>query len=408
MSTTPPGVEPCGHDAWARRRTWALLGVAFLLITLAWWERVASSRQPNPLEGDAEEASAALGHLLAKASPARRTHILLTALDSPNPGLRYAAVDAIGDAKDASLLPAVRRGLEDWDSAVRQRALEVLVHLAPQEALGVLLAALVDDDAWIREASASQISILAGRPGSGVDRRAVPGLVRALGDDDAAVAVLSCGALRKLTGKPWRIRSLASPAERERIARKWRDWWRHASAAWHIPAGLASVPPILPSRMDAAPAFQMQNLDGQSVSLASQRGRVTLLNFWGSWCAPCQLEMPALGRLYQMYHPRGLDVVGIALSERNGAAGLRQWVREHHVPFQQCLADEATLAAFGHIHAVPVSVLIDGAGRIRYRWDGERDFGSFSAVVERVLRAHGGGSLRLTASSREAYNTRSR
>lgn len=398
--------EPA-RSVWAGWRLPILLALAAALIAGAVWERLASSRRFDPFQGDAEDASAALGQLLAKTPPPQRTQILVRSLDSPSCGLRYAAVDAIGDGPVLSLLPAVRRALGDWDSAVRQRALEVLTQRDPGQALPVLVAALADDDAWMREAAASQLSILAGRRGSGVDGRAIPALVRALDDRDAAVAVLCCGALRKLTGKPWRMRSLAPAGERDRVAREWRQWWKTASAALNVPPTLRHVAAIDPVRTDAAPAFQLRDLDGGVVSLGAQRGRVTLLNFWGSWCAPCQMEVPALSQLYRVYHPRGLDVVGIALSEPGGASGLRRWITAHRVPYRQCLADEATLAAFGHIHAVPVSVLIDGNGRIRYRWDGERDYHSFEAMVLRVLGEQGAGP-RLTASSGGAYNSRGR
>src|SRR5262249_27356219 len=148
----------------------------------------------------------------------------------------------------------------------------------------------------------------------------------------------------------------------------------------------ADVPPIRPARSDPAPSFDLPDVEGRPVRLADQRGRLTLLNFWGTWCPPCQQEIPDLVRMDATYRAKGLDIVGIALSEKDGAAGLKRWCAAHGVTYRQALATHAVQEAFGDIHEVPVSVLIDAQGRIRYRWEGERDYATFQAAVERLLQ----------------------
>jgi len=97
------------------------------------------------------------------------------------------------------------------------------------------------------------------------------------------------------------------------------------------------------------------------------------------------MEIPDLAALDQTYRSRGLDIVGVALSE-DSAEGLQQWCRAHNVFYRQALSTDAIQKSFGDIHEVPVSVLIDKQGQIRYRWEGERDLATFRAAVERLLQ----------------------
>jgi peroxiredoxin len=152
-----------------------------------------------------------------------------------------------------------------------------------------------------------------------------------------------------------------------------------------VPPELARPTPLRPVRADPAPDFRLPDVDGREISRSGQRGRITLLNFWGTWCPPCLEEVPDLVKLDAFYKERGVDLIGIALAEKNGAAGLRKWTRMHGMEYRQALADDAVLEAFDDIEEVPVSVLLDGAGQIRYRWDGERDFNTFRAAIDRLL-----------------------
>lgn len=346
-------------------------------------------RQPDPedaLHGDSDEALVALESRLKKTPPAEKIPLLLQYAAQESPGLRYAAVDALGRERAPEVADALEKAFLDSASLVRQRALETLPFVDKERGLRLLLAGLRDEDRWIREAAASQINAEAGRKPVDIDRRAVPMLIKALDDPSGQVVTLAAGTLRKLTGQQWRLHASMSPTERQAVLAHWKAWWKKAEPIWQVPAALADAPARIPTRTDPAPDFQLRDMDGKTISLEGQKGRLTLLNFWGSWCPPCKQEIPELVQLYAKYHGRNLDMIGIALDERDGAEGLRKWCREHGVLYPQALSTEAVTHAYGDIHEVPVSVLIDAKGRIRYRWEGDRDFGSFQATVERLLR----------------------
>lgn len=241
------------------------------------------------LRGDSEESLTALDELQAQTPPQGRLAQLLRLSDDPAPGLRYAAIDALGARLEPSAADAVGRAFSDSASPVRQRALEALPKMDKTRGLILLLTGLRDEDAWIRESAVGQLRLHG-------DARAVPGLLAALDDPDPAVSSLTMGALRKLTGQPFYAKVHAPAAE------------KRADPAF-LPA------PRPPTRADPAPDFLLRDIDGHAVSLADQRGKVTLLNFWETWCPPCQMEIPDLVKLDAAYRGRGLDIVGVAVGE---------------------------------------------------------------------------------------------
>lgn len=211
--------------------------------------------------------------------------------------------------------------------------------------------------------------------------------------------MFSSGALRAITRKPWILRKRDSPETRQANVDKWKSWWASAERSRPAPSLLQSVAPIHPERRDPAPPFELPDIDGRAINLAGQRGRITLLNFSGTWCPPCQIEIPDMVRIDAAYRSKGVDVVGIALSETGGASGLRKWCKAHSVAYRQALATDSILHAFGDIHEVPVSVLIDANGQIRRRWEGERDFSTFAGALDDVLTNGSLGNQRQTGAS---------
>src|ERR1700690_2361586 len=67
--------------------------------------------------------------------------------------------------------------------------------------------------------------------------------------------------------------------------------------------------------VNSALDFTLTNLEGQKVTLSSYRGKVVVLNFWGTWCEPCKAEMPSLNKLYLEYRDKGLVVLAISIDQ---------------------------------------------------------------------------------------------
>ncbi len=140
----------------------------------------------------------------------------------------------------------------------------------------------------------------------------------------------------------------------------------------------ASVTRGLPSMGSVSPSFQLLDLKGNQISLSDYNGKVVLLNFWATWCAPCRVEMPAMESLYQDLHQDGLEVLAISIDPQ-GMVVTR--------PFQEAMgltfpilhdSDYRVGAAYG-ARTLPMTYLIDRKGIIRQRIFGARDWNGVDA-----------------------------
>ena len=123
----------------------------------------------------------------------------------------------------------------------------------------------------------------------------------------------------------------------------------------------ALVAPAQPLR--TAPPLSATLLDGTSFSLSEANGRVVLVNFWATWCAPCRLEMPALDRFYREHRARGLVVLAISLDEPAARESVRAALQGFS--FQAALGAQARYRGYGRIWRVPTTFVIDRQGLLR-------------------------------------------
>jgi cytochrome c biogenesis protein CcmG, thiol:disulfide interchange protein DsbE len=135
---------------------------------------------------------------------------------------------------------------------------------------------------------------------------------------------------------------------------------------------------------EPAPLFTLQTLAGDSVSLASLRGQVVLVNFWASWCPPCRIEMPGFERIYRDRRDDGFVIVGIA-TDRHAEGRIREFIAEHDITYPILLGTGEVVRAYGGVSALPESFLVDRDGRIRHRVIGYFAEPALRAAVNRML-----------------------
>ena len=133
--------------------------------------------------------------------------------------------------------------------------------------------------------------------------------------------------------------------------------------------GGGDTQPIQPARdRQPAPAVSVASLDGgPDLTLASREGRPVILNFWASWCEPCQRETPALVA-FSKANP-GLDVVGLAVNDR--PADSRRFAAQMKIPYDLGADRDADVASEFGVQGLPVTVIIDAEGRIADTFVGE-------------------------------------
>jgi peroxiredoxin len=135
-----------------------------------------------------------------------------------------------------------------------------------------------------------------------------------------------------------------------------------------------------------APEFSTTTLDGRTLSSQDLRGRVVLLEFWATWCAPCVATMSSMHSLEQKFSGRPFVLVGVSLDQ--DADVWRAFVKKNKMTWPQCLDQSHDLQTKFHVQGSPAYILIDGAGDIRFRQSGWVPTTPFqlSSEVSKALR----------------------
>ncbi len=134
---------------------------------------------------------------------------------------------------------------------------------------------------------------------------------------------------------------------------------------------------------DALPALSVPNASGGTLTSSAYRGKPLYVNFFASWCGPCNDEAPAIKAFYQKYRKRGLAVVGI--NELENAATAREFAKKYRWPFAVGVdADGNALSPYQAI-GLPVHVFVDRRGKISTYRNGQMDPDEIEAAIKKIL-----------------------
>jgi peroxiredoxin len=142
--------------------------------------------------------------------------------------------------------------------------------------------------------------------------------------------------------------------------------------------GMVIGPVIAPVPGAIAPSFTAATLNGDPIALDSLRGRPVVLNFWATWCAPCEVEMPELQRLHEAYAGQ-VVVVGVNTGEAETAVAA--WAQARGLTFTLALDEAREIAALYQLRGQPTTFLIAPDGEIVDIIYGPTQFESLSAAV---------------------------
>ena len=132
-----------------------------------------------------------------------------------------------------------------------------------------------------------------------------------------------------------------------------------------------------------APDFTLTTLTGETFSLSAARGRPVVLNFWATWCGPCQRELPALQAAAERYGDRVL-IIGVDQGEE--AATVQRYVDDLGLTFPSPMDSEFTVSALYNVRGLPTTFFIDPDGVIRQVWLGEMNSITLAEGVAELLR----------------------
>ncbi len=146
--------------------------------------------------------------------------------------------------------------------------------------------------------------------------------------------------------------------------------------------------------------FEVTALDGKTLRLADLRGKVVLVDFWGTWCPPCRAAIPHLVELRKELAARGFEVVGLNWERGalNSAEIVKKFAAEHEIPYPLAVVGDDLLSKAG-VEAFPTMLLVDRAGRVRLKKVGYTEGAVLRAAIENLLgepppagaRGEGGG-----------------
>ena len=117
-----------------------------------------------------------------------------------------------------------------------------------------------------------------------------------------------------------------------------------------------------------APDFALRTLNGEEITLSKLKGKVVLLDFWATWCAPCRESIPHLVQLHKTYQEKGLEVIGMNV-DRGDVDTVRRFAKSMEIRYPIVIAQDEVQRNYG-VTGIPMTVLIDRDGRIRQKFMG--------------------------------------
>ena len=114
--------------------------------------------------------------------------------------------------------------------------------------------------------------------------------------------------------------------------------------------------------IDPMADFQLTTLDGDVLSIADYRGKVVMVDFWSSWCVPCRAEGPVLAETYRIWRDRGVEFIGIAIWDTEGA--VRDFIELNGIEYVNVIDETGLTAVDFGVTGIPEKFFISAEGRI--------------------------------------------
>jgi peroxiredoxin len=154
--------------------------------------------------------------------------------------------------------------------------------------------------------------------------------------------------------------------------------------AWVI--CLASPVFVFAQTVEKAPTLALKDLSGKIVRLEDFKGKVVLLNFWATWCAPCRAEILELVKWQTEYQTQGLQIIGITYPPTSRTE-TRNFVRQNKINYPILLGSKKTKELFDSTETMPYSVVIDKNGNVAARIEGIIYADEFDEKIKPLLES---------------------
>ncbi len=135
------------------------------------------------------------------------------------------------------------------------------------------------------------------------------------------------------------------------------------------------------------PDFALKDASGQTVQLSDYHGKVVLLNFWATWCAPCKIEIPWFMEFQREYKDRDFAVLGVSMDE-DGWDAVRPYMADHKFNYRIVVGNDDIGKLFGEIDDLPTTFLIDRDGHVAKKHVGLISKSDYQDEITEMLKGH--------------------
>lgn len=133
-----------------------------------------------------------------------------------------------------------------------------------------------------------------------------------------------------------------------------------------------------------APDFTLEGLSGYKVRLSDYKGKVILLDFWATWCTPCQTEVPRFISLQNAYGRQGLQIIGISMDD--SLTPVRKFQSRFKMNYPVAIGTAKVATAYGGVLGLPMAFLIGRDGRIVKEYNSDSDPDTMEEEIRSVLK----------------------
>jgi thiol-disulfide isomerase/thioredoxin len=128
--------------------------------------------------------------------------------------------------------------------------------------------------------------------------------------------------------------------------------------------------------------FDIRTMEGGRLRLSEHAGKVVLVNIWAPWCGPCKMEAPGFVKLYEKYHAKGFDVIGVAV--QTNEADVRNFIQKYALPWPNAIAD--SVARVYGTYGLPDNFLFNKEGALVKHFVGLTREEALAPLIEDALK----------------------
>lgn len=138
--------------------------------------------------------------------------------------------------------------------------------------------------------------------------------------------------------------------------------------------------------------FSLVDLDDKPIKLADYKGKVVIVDFWGTWCPPCRAEIPSFVKLQSQYGEQGLQIIGLGyerMEKEESENLIRDFMKEQNMNYTCIIGDEATQQQVPEFRGFPTTLFIDRTGKVRLQYVGLHPYATLEAAATMLLEEPG-------------------